>query len=108
MSRQGRVGCKHCHWKGYTKHGFWNGEKEEVTVAVCSECKDKRGYNLYVKNKYGKGENLHLLPGQEPDADVIDFQKYKDNQEMSYIDEKEKKELGKKQLEEYGEIPKSE
>jgi len=102
-----RIGCKYCKYKGYVKQAFWNGEKQEVTVSVCSQCKDKRGYNLYVKKKYGTVDNLHLLPGQEPEADIIDFQKYKDDSEMSYYSEEECKELGEKQYEEYGEIPRS-
>jgi len=106
--RIGKIGCKSCNWKGYTKHAFWNGEKEEFTVTVCSQCKDARGYHAYVKGKYGKADSLHLLPGQEPSADVIDFQKYKDSGEMKYYEKDETGKLAKEQFETYGEIPKRE
>lgn len=103
----GRIGCKHCDWKGYSKRAFWSGEKEEIIVTPCSSCKDRRGYNLYVKRKYGKETTLKILDEGEQLADVIDFQKYKDNKELRYYDKEESKELGDEQFRKFGEIPRT-
>ena len=105
MSRQGKLGCPHCNWSGVTKHSFWNGEKEELTATLCSQCKDTRGYSLYVKQRYSNGTTLQVLEGKDKLADVIDFYRYKDNGEMRYYNKEESAELGKKQFEEFGEIP---
>jgi hypothetical protein len=105
MRERGRIGCSHCNWKGYKKYPFWNGEKEEVTVSLCSNCKDIRGYSAYIKSRYGKKNNLVLLNNGESLADVIDFYKFKDLKELSYLSSEECLDLAKKQLEEFGEIP---
>lgn len=81
---QGRFGCKECNWKGYKKFPFWNGEKQEITVTICSSCKDVKGYNLYIKSKYGKN-SIDLENNK-----VIDFQSYKLKKEIIYIDDKNK------------------
>jgi hypothetical protein len=107
MSRKGRIGCSHCNWKGYKKYPFWNGEKEEITVTLCSSCKDVRGYSAYVKNKYGKlnKNNVFLIDGSESLADVIDFDKYRDSNELQYINQDECERMAERQFEEFGEIP---
>jgi hypothetical protein len=74
-----RIGCKECNWKGYKKFPFWNGEKQESTVTICSFCKDEVGYGLYIKNKYGKSS-------LENNFKVIDFNSYKIKKEIIYID----------------------
>jgi hypothetical protein len=107
MSRNGRIGCSKCNWRGYNKHSFWNGDKEEVTVSVCSHCKDERGYHNYVKSKYSKVTNIHLVEGREYQADIIDFEHYKFNKSLKYIEDKEEiLKLAEKQFLEFGEIPK--
>lgn len=106
MIKNGRIGCSKCNWRGYQKHSFWNGEKEEVTVSVCSNCKDLRGYNSYIKSKYSKISNIHLINGENHQADVIDFDYYKSNKSLKYIEGKEIDDLAKKQFLEFGEIPK--
>jgi hypothetical protein len=107
MSETGRIGCSKCNWRGYQKHAFWNGEKEEVTVSVCSHCKDIRGYNNYIKSKYSKVTNIHLIKGEESKADIIDLDYYKNNKSLKYIeDEEEINKLAEKQFLEFGEIPK--
>jgi len=103
--RKGRLGCERCNWQGYIKRSFWSGEKEEVTVTVCSQCKDVRGYHMYVRQKYGNHSNIHVLDGGEPLAEVIDFETYKSSKELKYYDKKDYDDLAKKQFEEYGEIP---
>ncbi len=107
MSSKGRIGCPHCNWKGYKKYPFWNGDKEEVTVSPCSKCKDIRGYSAYIKSRYSKKSNVVLLSNGEPLADVIDFNKYKDLEELSYINLEQCEFLAKKQFEEFGEIPRA-
>ena len=105
MSRHGHFGCEHCNWNGYTKHSFFNGKSVEVSVTPCSVCKDTRGYNLYIKQKYGKENTLKVLEGRESVADVIDFQKYKDSQEILYYSKDEIKYMGERQFQDFGEIP---
>ena len=101
-----KIGCKQCKWKGYTKHGFWNGDKEEVSVTVCSACKDTRGYHHYVKQKYGKPDNLVAIEGGEYLADVIDYLKYKEENIIQKYTAEEIQIKAKKQVDEYGIIPK--
>lgn len=108
MSRKGRIGCSHCNWKGYKKYPFWNGEKEEVTVSPCSKCKDIRGYSAYIKSRYSKKSNVVSLVDQNPLADVIDFNEYKELSKISYLGIEKCAELAKKQFEEFGEIPRAE
>lgn len=76
-----RYGCRHCNFKGYTKHSFLGGDKgeESVTVSICSHCKDPRGYYDYVRNKYGSPQknNLVQLINEEPMAKVLDFVEFK-------------------------------
>jgi hypothetical protein len=107
MEKTGRIGCSKCNWRGYQKHAFWNGEKEEVTVSVCSHCKDLRGYHGYIKSKYSKVSNLHLIDGETQRASVIDFDHYKTNKSIKYIEDEEVVKLAEKQFLEFGEIPKA-
>jgi len=107
MSRKGRVGCSHCNWKGFKKYPFWNGDKEEVTVSPCSKCKDIRGYSAYIKSRYSKKNNVVLINGGELLADVIDFYKYKELGELTYLDQAECDSLAERQFKEFGEIPRS-
>ena len=75
-----RIGCKYCNYKGYVKHSFFNGSKEEagdVSVTVCSHCKDVRGYYAYVRNKYGTQKEK----AEESSCKILDFNKFKQKKE---------------------------
>lgn len=104
-SRQGRLGCSKCNWKGYVRSSYFNGESEETIVSVCSSCNDKRGYNLYVKNKYGNPNNVLSLDGLPHQADVIDFDIYKKEGELVYYSKEDCYQLAVKQKLRYGKIP---
>jgi len=66
-----RIGCKYCNFKGYTKHSFHTGslDDESVSVAICSYCKDSRGYYAYVRSKYGTLS--------KPQAQILNFLEFK-------------------------------
>ena len=76
-----RIGCRHCNFKGYTKSALLGGSSDEeggYSVAICSHCKDARGYYAYVRNKYGnQKDNVVKLVEEEPTATVLDFNDFK-------------------------------
>jgi len=77
-----RIGCKFCNYKGYTKHSFYAGSDDasNITVSICSHCKDARGYYAYVKNKYGNTKETSE-ENKESIAKVLDFNSYIKNKE---------------------------
>lgn len=75
-----KIGCRHCNFRGYVKYGMLGASEDEeggLSVSVCSHCKDARGYYAYVRNKYGKKDNVVQLVEEEALCDVLDFNEFK-------------------------------
>jgi len=82
-----KIGCKHCNFKGYVKFAMLGSSPDEegaYSVAICSHCKDARGYYAYVRNKYGKQSNVLTMVEEEPLADVLDFNAFKKKKEEDH------------------------